>query len=234
MRQIVLDTETTGLQTADGHRIIEIGCIEIVNRKITPNRFHHYLNPERLIDEEASSVHGITQAFLEDKPKFQEIVADFMDFIRGSELIIHNAAFDVGFIDAELQRIAGNWGSLQNYCRIVDSLGLARQLHVGQRNTLDALCRRYQIDNSKRELHGALLDAHLLAQVYLAMTGGQCSLFANVSHPDFNVKHVVSQVEIKRQAKNLRVLSASTDELAQHAAYLEMLKEKGKCIWVDS
>ena len=176
MRQIVLDTETTGIGAETGHRIIEIACVELIDRKLTNRHFHTYLNPNREVDAGAFRVHGISQAFLQDKPLFQDVVSDFLNFIEGSELIIHNAPFDVGFLSAELKRI--NWSqTLEDYCSVLDTLVLARNKHPGQRNSLDALCKRYHVDNSNRQLHGALLDAEILASVYLAMTGGQINLF---------------------------------------------------------
>src|SRR5690606_12993840 len=184
MRQIVLDTETTGLETAQGHRIIEIGCVELIHRRPTNNYFHHYLQPDREIDEGALEVHGITNEFLRDKPRFADIVDEFIEFIRGAELIIHNAAFDIGFLDYELSLLDPPRGKVTDFCTVVDSLLLARNMHPGQRNSLDALCKRYGIDNSQRELHGALLDARILADVYLAMTGGQTALFAEQDEGD--------------------------------------------------
>src|ERR1700758_4165777 len=176
MRQIVLDTETTGLEPELNHRIIEIGCVEILNRRVTGRTFHRYLNPERAIDEGAMSVHGIKRADLDDKPKFAEIAGELVDFIKDAELVIHNAAFDVAFLDSELARLPGEARPVASLCRVLDTLALARSMHPGQRNNLDALCKRYSIDNSRRELHGALLDARILADVYLAMTGGQAAL----------------------------------------------------------
>src|SRR5579862_5605163 len=170
MRQIVLDTETTGLRTEDGHRLIEIGCIEMVNRRLTQTMFHHYVNPEREVEAGALAVHGITNQFLQDKPIFSKIARDFVDFIQGAELIIHNAPFDLSFLNHELGLTQLGFKTITDYCNVIDTLMIARQLHVGQRNSLDALCKRYGIDNSKRDLHGALVDCHLLAQVYLAMT----------------------------------------------------------------
>ena len=175
MDLIVLDTETTGLNAADGHRVIEVGCVLLANRKHTDLRFHSYLNPGRAIDSEAQEVHGITEQFLEDKPVFSEVVEHFLEFVRGSELVIHNAPFDLGFLNQELE-LAGSPARLEDICEVTDSLELARQMHPGQRNSLDALCRRYGVDNSGRDLHGALLDAEILADVYLAMTGGQTTL----------------------------------------------------------
>ena len=176
MRQIILDTETTGLEPSDGHRIIEIGCVELVNRRITGNTYHQYIQPDRAIDAGAREVHGITDQFLADKPRFADIADEFLTFIRGAELVIHNAPFDVGFINHEFALLGKSVGSVSEHCTIVDTLAIARRLHPGQRNNLDALCKRYQIDNSQRDLHGALLDAEILADVYLAMTGGQATL----------------------------------------------------------
>lgn len=231
MRQIVLDTETTGLHTQEGHRIIEIGCIELINRRFTGKRYHQYINPEREVEEGALAVHGITNQFLKDKPTFNEIASAFMDFISGAELIIHNAPFDTGFIDYELTLSKQKWQSLKHYCRIIDTLVIARQLHTGQKNSLDALCKRYAVDNSQREYHGALLDAHLLAQVYLAMTGGQGSLF------DENKPHTVvreekaENISISHSARQLIVIAATTEELGEHEKQLQKLKDKGKCLW---
>lgn len=176
MRQIVLDTETTGLEPKHGHRIIEIGCVEINNRRKTDKHYHQYLNPDREIDDGAFNVHGISTEFLSDKPRFADIAQEFIDFIRDSELIIHNAPFDVGFINAELKKLGRKWGKVEDYCSVVDTLMMAREKHPGQKNNLDALCKRYEIDNSQRDLHGALLDAQILMDVYLVMTGGQETL----------------------------------------------------------
>ncbi|ABM61056.1 DNA polymerase III subunit epsilon [Halorhodospira halophila] len=176
MRQILLDTETTGMDPTEGHRIIEIGCVELVRRRLTGNNFHEYLNPDRAVDEGAENVHGLSNRFLADKPRFADIARRFVDYVQDAELIIHNAPFDVGFIDAELARLGPAWGQLEDYCTITDSLQMARRMHPGQRCSLDALCKRYSVDGSRRELHGALLDSELLAEVYLAMTGGQGKL----------------------------------------------------------
>lgn len=176
MRQIILDTETTGLETAQGHRVIELGCVELLDRRLSGNRFHYYLAPDRDIDLGAEEVHGITKEFLKDKPKFADVVDEFMEFINGAEIIIHNAPFDVGFLNYELELINSHWGHFEDHCTIIDSLALAREKHPGQRNSLDALCQRYYVDNTQRDLHGALLDAEILADVYLLMTGGQASL----------------------------------------------------------
>ena len=234
MRQIVLDTETTGLHTHEGHRIIEVGCIELMNRKFTGKKFHQFINPQRKIDDGALSIHGITNQFLEDKPLFSEIAEDLLAFIRDAELIIHNAAFDVGFIDYEFALTKKSYQPIASHCRIIDTLILARQLHTGQRNNLDALCKRYGIDNSDRSLHGALLDANLLAQVYLAMTGGQGSLFdglqPTVTVTVENVSKIVPNSELQ---KNLLVQKADAEELKLHEALLEVIGNKGKCLWQE-
>lgn len=232
MRQIVLDTETTGIRFEDGHRIIEIGCIEMINRKLTGQHFHYYLNPERDVEAEALAVHGITKEFLLDKPLFSQIVKDLMDFISGAELIIHNAPFDVGFLNNELMLCRQHWRTIADYCRVIDTLPLARQLHVGQRNSLDALCKRYGVDNTKRDLHGALLDANLLAQVYLAMTGGQGSFFDTINDKQ-NASVAISQTnhDVVLEKHNLIVIKADENELEEHKKYLELLKKQGKCVW---
>jgi DNA polymerase III subunit epsilon len=226
-RQIVLDTETTGLEPELGHRIIELGAIELENRRPTGNHFHYYINPERESDEAALRVHGISNEFLLDKPKFQEIAQQFLDYVSGAELIIHNAPFDVAFLDHELARIG--LPSIKSSCpTVTDTLRLARELHPGKRNGLDALCDRYQIDNSHRTLHGALLDAQLLAEVYLAMTRGQDSLLIGLAEERVNISDT-SVVE--RYA--LKVLVASDEELAAHRQYLEELDRacRAPCVW---
>jgi DNA polymerase-3 subunit epsilon len=231
MRQIVLDTETTGLDPKAGHRVIEIGCIEISNRRITNNRYHHYLQPDRKIDVEASTVHGITDEYLQDKPRFAEIVNEFMDFINGAELIIHNADFDVGFINHELQLLNQGWKPLSHYCEILDSLALARKRHPGQKNNLDALCKRYDIDNSSRQLHGALLDAELLAEVYFAMTGGQVSLLASESKTESNRTNTIKRISENRAT--LPLIEPTDEELQTHEQCLAAINEisGGKCLW---
>ncbi len=218
MRQVVLDTETTGLDVTEGHRIIEIGAVEIINRTITDRVYHQYLNPERDIDAGAQEVHGISLESLQDKPKFVDVCAEFIDFIRDSELIIHNAAFDVGFIDNELQNIKHESGRVSQVCTVFDTLIYARKLHPGQRNSLDALCKRYEIDNSHRELHGALLDAQILADVYLAMTGGQVSLGLNAEATRRQQKKVSKKN--MQQHLDLKILSASDQEVAEHEKLL--------------
>ncbi|MCP3669686.1 MAG: DNA polymerase III subunit epsilon [Gammaproteobacteria bacterium] len=232
MRQIVLDTETTGLEPKQGHRIIEIGCVELVERRLTGNVFHQYLQPDREIDTAAVEIHGITNEFLEDKPRFCDIAQDFMDYVSGAELIIHNAPFDVGFINSELLRLDGEWGLLQEQCRITDSLAVAKKSHPGQRNSLDALCKRYEIDNSHRELHGALLDAEILSDVYLAMTGGQTDLMLDGDSDgvDGSGDAVIRRVGEGRSA--LMVIAAGELELQAHNERLDAIeKASGSCVW---
>ncbi len=228
MRQIVLDTETTGLEPYDGHRIIEIGCVELVNRKFTGNHYHQYLQPDREIDQGAMEVHGITNEFLEDKPRFLDVVDEFLEFIEGAELVIHNAPFDVGFLDHELSLLDSNKGKLSDYCSVLDTLVLARQMHPGQRNSLDALCKRYEIDNSHRELHGALLDSEILADVYLRMTGGQTSLTLgrqNAANQQ-TTETTVRRISANRQP--LKVIKASEQEATEHQKKLSSLND---AIW---
>ena len=232
MRQIVLDTETTGLEPSEGHRIIEIGCVELVNRRITGNTYHQYIQPDREIDAGAVEVHGITNESLADKPRFADIAVEFLAFIRDAELVIHNAPFDVGFIDHEFTLLDSSPGSVAEYCRVLDTLAMARRLHPGQRNSLDALCKRYEIDNSQRELHGALLDAEILADVYLTMTGGQVSLSLD-SRTDSNGNH---RQEIQRLASDrapLRVIRASEAECQAHNARLQAIEKAcdGNSVW---
>jgi DNA polymerase-3 subunit epsilon len=233
MRQIILDTETTGLEAAQDHRIIEIGCLELVSRRPTGQHFHRYLNPERDIDEGALAVHGITRSRLEPEPKFAQIAAELIDFLRGAELIIHNAAFDVAFLDAEFARLPGEPVTVASMCTVVDSLALARQLHPGQRNGLDALCKRYSVDNSGRQLHGALLDAQLLGEVYLAMTGGQVALRLGERGSAQNHEEGAAAQPLNRPASALRVVAATADEEQAHQAFLELISKssKGQCLW---
>lgn len=233
MRQVVLDTETTGLEPAQGHRIIEIGCVELVNRRLTRQRFHQYLQPDRDIDAGAVAVHGITGEFLADKPRFADVAEEFLAFIRGAELIIHNAPFDVGFINHELALLGGHHGRLSDHCSVLDTLSHARRLHPGQRNSLDALCKRYSIDNSHRELHGALLDAEILADVYLAMTGGQASLLLDAARDG---GAAVADTQIRRLPATrtpLKVVRADPAEQAAHADYLAFIAKKrgGTSVW---
>jgi DNA polymerase-3 subunit epsilon len=217
MRQVVLDTETTGLAADRGHRVIEIGCVELRERRRTGVTFHRYLNPERAIDAGAQEVHGISEEFLRDKPKFREVVDEFLDFVRGAELVIHNAAFDLAFLDAELDLLGGR-GRMADHASVLDTLVLARERFPGQRNSLDALCKRFGVDNTHRELHGALLDASLLADVYLAMTAGQGSLELAADAPVVGAETVASRA---RSGARVRVLRAAGDDLARHEARLD-------------
>ncbi|MDR3416203.1 MAG: DNA polymerase III subunit epsilon [Nevskia sp.] len=233
-RQIILDTETTGLEVTEGHRVIEIGCVEIKNRRVTGNNFHHYLNPDRAIDAGALEVHGISAEFLADKPRFGDVAASLLDYLRGAELVIHNAAFDVGFIDMELDK-AGRPERLGQICGVVDTVSMARRLHPGQKASLDALCKRYGVDNSNRDLHGALLDARLLADVYLAMTGGQSALIlereAGGADQGRDILGNLRQL-IEAPAVPLRVIRAAEDELAAHRERLAgIAKKSGKLLW---
>ena len=235
LRQIVLDTETTGLEPSAGHRIIEIGCIEILDRRITSKRYHQYINPEREIDAGAVEVHGLTSDFLSGKPKFAEIAQEFIDFISGAELIIHNAPFDVGFIDAELAMLGAEWRSTAEFCTIFDTLRLARDMHPGQRNSLDALCRRYEVDNAHRDLHGALLDAELLADVYLMMTGGQVDLSLQSTRPrsvDAPEQEIVATSSVI--STHLPVINPDGEELAAHEQMLQWINDEsnGACVWL--
>jgi DNA polymerase-3 subunit epsilon len=229
MRQIVLDTETTGLEAGKGHRIIEIGCIELVERRPSGKRFHRYLNPQRPVDEGARAVHGISDEFLADKPRFAEVAGEFLEFIAGAELVIHNAAFDVGFLDAELARVDPGLGRMSDHAGVLDTLALAREKFPGQRISLDALCKRLNIDNRHRELHGALLDAQLLADVYLAMTGGQGDL--GLASVQAATSARVAAGAVVRSS--LCVRRASDAEMAQHAARLQAIDKasKGRCLW---
>ena len=232
MRQIVLDTETTGIEPREGHRIIEIGCVEVVNRRLTGNHFHVYINPQREIEQEAIEVHGITNEFLADKPLFADVAQDFIDFIRGGQLVIHNAPFDVGFMDHEFAMHGPTAGTVtREICSVLDTLVLARDMHPGQKNNLDALCKRYGIDNSHRELHGALLDAEILADVYLMMTGGQTDLnLAGNNQSAGSGAETIRRIE--RGANKLKVIQATADELTQHEERLNLVeKQGGQCLW---
>ena len=235
MRQVVLDTETTGLEPEQGHRIIEIGGVEMVNRRLTDRRLHHYLQPDREIDDGALEVHGITREFLLDKPRFAEVHEDVLAFVAGAEVIIHNAPFDVAFLDSELARLGDPDLRIGNHCRILDSLALARQLHPGQRNSLDALCRRYGIDSSARQLHGALLDAEILADVYLAMTGGQAVLALGGAGRTAAAAASSRAGPRLRRTGSIPVLRASPEELEAHARQLALIEEKsgGQCLWLQ-
>ena len=233
MRQIVLDTETTGLEAAAGHRIIEIGCVEILNRRPTGQKFHRYLNPEREIDAGALAVHGIDSARLQTAPKFAEIVDELLAFISGAELIIHNAPFDVGFLDAEFARLTGDVRTVAATCKVLDTLTLARSLHPGQRNSLDALCKRYSVDNTKRELHGALLDAGILVDVYLAMTGGQSALALDMSGRSQEARNQGVAMPARAPGVTLHVTPADAEELQRHEAMLDLINKSsgGKAVW---
>ena len=234
-RQIVLDTETTGLEPEQGHRIIEIGCVELIERRPTGRNFHQYLQPDREIDARAVEVHGITNAFLADKPRFADIAADLLDYLRGAELVIHNAPFDTGFLNAELARLEGESIRIESFCAVTDTLVLARRLHPGQRNSLDALCTRYRIDNSHREKHGALLDAEILADVYLAMTGGQATLSLDgATDAGARRDRNAGRRPVARVAP-LRVVSATVAELDLHAGRLAAIDKAsgGRCLWLS-
>lgn len=231
-RQVVLDTETTGLETSQNHRIIEIGCVELVNRRLTGRHYHQYINPEREIDQGAMEVHGITNEYLSDKPTFASIAEEFQSFIHGAELVIHNAPFDIGFIDHEFEKLQG-FNPVATYCDVIDTLVMARQRHPGQKNNLDALCKRYGVDNSQRDLHGALLDAEILADVYLLMTGGQVDLVlgSHGSQKDGNIKSDIRRLSKARAP--LKVIRAGESELALHNQKLAQIEKAsgGECLW---
>ena len=234
MRQIVLDTETTGLEPELGHRIIEIGCVELVNRRATGRTFHRYLNPEREIDEAALAVHGISRTELDGQPRFAEIHEELLAFLADAELVIHNAEFDVAFLDAELARVAGEARRLSSVCQVLDTLALAREMHPGQRNSLDALCKRYEVDNSHRELHGALLDARILADVYLAMTGGQGALaLMEAAGPARAAEGARPARVLVRTGLELLVLPPSEGEARAHESMLSLIGRAsgGRCLW---
>lgn len=229
MRQIVLDTETTGVSTSSGDRIIEIGCVELMNRKFTGNVFHQYLNPDREVSHGAFQVHGISNEFLKDKPRFAHISEDLKTFLEGAELVIHNAPFDVGFLEYEFDLLEDPWKNLDDYCTILDTLVMARKRHPGQKNNLDALCKRYNIDNTHRDKHGALLDAEILAELYLVMTGGQTSMKLEVGDKNKKVKKGSILVE---KMIDLPVIKATEDELKAHALVLETLRgASDEVIW---
>ncbi len=242
MRQIVLDTETTGLSTGQGHRIIEIACLEVVNRRLTGREFHRFLNPDRDIDEGAERVHGIGRAYLETQPRFPEVVEDLLEFLAGAELVIHNADFDVGFLEHELTLMQHPKPRLDLHCRVLDTLSMARALHPGQRNSLDALCKRYEIDASKRDVHGALIDAELLARVYLAMTGGQTTLILDAESDsdamqgaDYGAASAAGSLRPGARARGpvfeLPVVFASELEGRAHVEMLARLRKAGSCVW---
>jgi len=235
MRQIVLDTETTGLEPKQGHRIIEIGCVEMIDRKLTGNHYHQYINPQRAVDEGAIEVHGISNEFLADKPLFIDIVDDFLQYIKGAELVIHNAPFDVGFINNELllaeKESSNRYEHIADICTILDTLLMARKLHPGQKNNLDALCRRYGTDNSHRDLHGALLDAEILADVYLLMTGGQTSLSLSNDPASGATGSDTSIRRLKSAREALAIISATDDELLSHNERLDSIAESSNVVW---
>jgi DNA polymerase-3 subunit epsilon len=232
MRQIVLDTETTGLSPAKGHRVIEIGCLELVNRRLTGREFHRFLNPDRDIDEGAERVHGISRADLEDAPRFAEVAEEFLIFIKEAELIIHNASFDVGFLEHELRLIKHAQPEITQHASVLDTLPLARKMHPGQRNSLDALCKRYDVDATKRDVHGALIDSELLAKVYLAMTGGQTALSLDAEPtPESKAQDSHATAAAAMQSKNQIVIQPTVDEAAAHEAFLQKIRKSGACVW---
>lgn len=229
MRQIVLDTETTGIDPGDGHRIIEIGCVEMVERQVTGRHYHVYVNPEREVEAEAITVHGITNDFLADKPKFADIADEFFEFIKGAELVIHNAAFDIGFMDSEFARLKPVRKTTE-HCGVVDSLAIARKKHPGQKNNLDALCKRYGVDNSNRDLHGALLDAEILADVYLLLTGGQTALSLDAGGDEAGGAARIRRAATDR--KPLPVVRASDQEATAHEEFMALLtNQAGETVW---
>lgn len=228
-RQIVLDTETTGLDPKTGHRVIEVGCVELRERRLTGNNLHLYLQPDRDIDHQAMEVHGISNEFLADKPRFAEVAAELKAYLSGAELLIHNAPFDVGFLESEFS-IIGDEFPLTNICTVTDTLAMARKMYPGQRNSLDALCKRLGINNGHRTLHGALLDSEILADVYLIMTGGQTALVLDSEKVATEGDH---EVVVALQTENLIVVQANESELAAHDAWLEKLEGQGKCVWLD-
>ena len=231
MRQVVLDTETTGLEVEAGHRILEIGCVEIVGRKLTRRHYHQYINPERESDDGALEVHGITSQFLADKPIFSDVWENFLQFVKGSELIIHNSAFDIGFLNREMSLHNRSLGKITDYCSVIDSLALARNKHPGQKNNLNALCKRYSVDNSQRQLHGALLDAEILADVYLLLTGGQVTL--GLEEEVRNQKGLNSRVDLDSNRPRLKVIKADEQEMIAHENKLDHLDGKGEvgAVW---
>ena len=231
MRHIILDTETTGLDPKQGHKIIEIGCVEMIDRQLTGNNYHQYLQPDRSIDAGAMEVHGISNDFLNDKPRFYEVVNNFMEYIKGAELIIHNAPFDIGFLNHELNGFNNPWGSIEAHCQIIDTLVMARNKFPGKKNNLDALCKRYLIDNSHRTLHGALLDSEILADVYLLMTGGQVSLSFSQSNHHTETGQFTPQ-RISKDRPPLTIILADEQELIAHNERLAAIEKKaGLCVW---
>jgi DNA polymerase-3 subunit epsilon len=233
MRQIVLDTETTGLEHTQGHRIIEIGCVELIDRKLTGRHYHQYIQPQRDIDDGAAEVHGITQEFLADKPVFADIAQEFLEFISGAELIIHNAPFDLGFLDAEFKLLNQGQVKINTICGVIDTILMARKMHPGQKNNLNALCKRYGVDNSQRDLHGALLDSEILADVYLLMTGGQTALMLSADE-QAGAEGKASVNYVSKQRRALKVLRANEEELKAHQELLQQLqKVSGQCLWLE-
>ncbi len=234
MRQIVLDTETTGLDPKSGHRIIEIGCVELVNRRLTGKHYHQYINPQREVEAGAFEVHGISDSFLADKPRFANVAQDFIDFIAGAELIIHNAPFDVGFLDHELRLDGQRFEAIATSCSIIDTLVMARNRHPGQKNSLDALCKRYTVDNSQRDLHGALLDAEILADVYLFMTGGQTSLVLGGENSEGSDSASTAFKPLSADRRPAKIVRANAQELLAHEDYLQALDKAsdGACVWL--
>ena len=222
-RQIVLDTETTGLEPSQGHKIIEIGCVEMINRRLTGNNYHQYLQPDREIDEGAQAVHGISNEFLADKPRFSDVVKDFIEYLDGAELIIHNAPFDVGFINHELKLVGDEYGKVATYCTIIDTLVMARKLRPGKKNNLDVLCKEYDVNNAHRDLHGALLDAELLSEVYLRMTGGQSALSLESDDVIAAGNGQMAAKKLSANRKPIRVIKANEEELQAHQAILEKM-----------
>jgi DNA polymerase-3 subunit epsilon len=231
MRQIVLDTETTGLSPSQGHRIIEIGCVEIINRRLTGREFHRRVDPERDIDEGAQRVHGISRESLIGQPRFADVADELLDFIRDGELVIHNAEFDVGFLEHELQLMNHAQPVISQHAMVLDTLSLARQMHPGQRNSLDALCKRYAVDASQRDVHGALIDAELLARVCLSMTGGQAAL--SLDADDSSNARTQNRTATRRRRDDLTfvVISASVDDVAAHNTMLDRMQDEGACLW---
>lgn len=232
MRQIVLDTETTGLDPKQGHRIIEIGCVEIVARKLTGNNYQQYIQPDRDSDPAALEVHGITTDFLKDKPRFADAIDGFLDYIRGAELIIHNAPFDVGFLDHELKKAGDQYGSIDTYCSVIDTLVMARKMRPGQKNNLDALCKHYDVKNTHRELHGALLDSEILAEVYLMMTGGQVTLILDSEQEAATSGIAVEQRRLASDRERLNVVKADGSEITAHQDIINNMGDAG--LWSSS
>jgi len=235
MRQIVLDTETTGLDPAQGHKVIEIGCVEMVNRRLTGNHLHVYINPQREVEAAALEVHGITNEFLADKPLFRDIADSFVEFVKDAELIIHNAPFDIGFLDHELAALKRGYKPMHEYCTVLDSLVMARKKHPGQKNNLDALCKRYMVDNTQRELHGALLDAEILADVYMMMTGGQSSL--SLRYEENASREQGGEIRrLDTNRKALRVIRANEAEISAHEARLAEIDKTAEngCLWLKA